>query len=326
LVLLLALVATPFATAFAAPAAAQTSSSQDWPSKPIRAITTTSAGGLSDIFLRALGEELRTRFGQPVIVENRPGGGMNIGTRACAEAPPDGYTICVLHTESLTYNLFLYANPGYDPDKQLQPVSNLFYMTQAVLVGTSVNAKSMNDLVAASKAKPGTLSYSTASPAMMLYMESLKKEKGADWVRVPFKGGGDAINGILSGTTPVSIVGIGNALGQIQAGQIVPIAIGNPVRSPLFPDVPTITEIGYPGVPSTDWYGLFVPAGTPRDIVDKLSAAVKAIEADKTFSDKNIIQRGLVPAANTPEQFADDIKKQREQAQQVVKEADLPMR
>ncbi len=310
-----------FFFALARPAAAQ-----EWPSRPIRAITTTSAGGLSDIFLRALGEELRARFGQPVIVENRPGGGMNIGTRACAEAAPDGYTMCVLHTESLTYNMFLYANPGYDPDKQLQPVSNLFFMTQAVLASSALNAKSVADLIAASKARPGTLSYSTASPAMMLYMESLKTEQGADWVRVPFKGGGDAINGILTGATPVSIVGIGNAIGQIQAGQIVPVAIGNTIRSPLFPDVPTIAEIGYKGVASTDWYGLFVPAGTPKEIVDKLSAAVNAVEQDKAFADKNIIQRGLVPAANTPEQFAEDIKKQRAQAQEVVKAADLPMR
>lgn len=306
---------------FATPAAAQ-----DWPSKPIRAITTTSPGGLSDVFMRALGEELRARLGQPVIVENRPGGGMNIGTRACAEATPDGYTVCILHTESLTYNMFLYQKPGYDPDKQLQPVSNLFFMSQAVLVSSALNAKTIDDLVAASKAKPGTLSYSTASPAMMLYMESLKQQKGADWVRVPFKGGGDAINGILNGTTPISIVGVGNALGQIRSGHIIPIAIGNPIRSPLLPDVPTITEAGYAGVPSSDWYGLFVPAGTPKAIVDKLSATVKAIEADKAFAEKNIIGRGLVPAANAPDAFAADILKQRAQAQQVIKAANLPMR
>ncbi len=296
---------------------------QDYPTRPIRTITTTSAGGLSDIFARAIGEELHKRWGQPLIVDNRPGGSQNVGVRACADAAPDGYTICILNADPIVYNKFLFKNLPFDPDKSVQPVTNLYHLIQTLVVNADLKVKTVDELVALSKARPGTLSYLTASPPLALYMEKLKAEKGADWVRVPFKGGGDAVNAIMNGSTPIGLIGVGNVTGQLQAGSMTALAMLNNIRSPQFPDVPTLEETGYHGAASQSWYGLFVPAGTPRPIIDKLAAVFGEIVNAPGFSQRNLISRGLVSAVNTPEQFAAAIKKERAVAAQVVKEAGL---
>jgi tripartite-type tricarboxylate transporter receptor subunit TctC len=296
---------------------------QDYPTRPIRALTTTSAGGISDIFMRALGDELLKRWGQPIVVENRPGGMQNLGARACAEAPPDGYTICILNAEPIAYNQFLLKNMPFDPEKGVQPVTNLYHLIQTLVVNSQLNVKTIDELIALSKAKPGTLNYVTAAVPLALYMETLKKEQGADWVRVPFKGGGEAVNAVLSGSTPIALIGEGNVIGQIRAGTMTPLVMLNNIRSPNFPDVPTLAETGYTGPPSRSWYGLFTPAGTPRPIVDKLANAVAAIVDDPTFRERHLSARSLVPAINTPEQFAAEIRKDRALAQEVVKAAGL---
>src|SRR5262245_51543966 len=153
------------ALALAPPAAAQ-----DYPTRPVRVIASSAAGGISDIFMRTVGEELNRRWGQPIVIENRAGGGMNIGGRACAEAPPDGYTICILSNEVVTYNQYLYRNPGFDAEKSIAPVANLFFLTQALVVNSALHVKSLAELAALSKAKPGTLSYSApaAAPALVV--------------------------------------------------------------------------------------------------------------------------------------------------------------
>ena len=137
--------------------------------------------------MRALGEELRQRLGQPLVVENRPGGMQNVGARACTEAPPDGYTICIINADPLVYNQFLLKNMPFDPETGLQPITNLFHLIQTLVVNSSLEVKTVDELVALSKQKAGTLSYLTAAPPLALYMEKLKEEKGADWVRVPFR-------------------------------------------------------------------------------------------------------------------------------------------
>ena len=276
--------------------------------------------------MRALGEELRLRLGQPVIVENRPGASQNIGTRACIEAAPDGYTICIINADPVVYNQFLFRNIGFDPEKGLQPVTNLFHLIQVLVVNSALKVKSIDELIALSKEKSAQLSYVTASVPLALYMEKLKEQKGADWVRVPFKGGGDAVNGILNGSTPIGLIGLGNVLPQIDAGQFTPLVMCNNIRSPQYPNVPTLRDTGYLGAPSDGWYGLFVPAGTPRPIVDRLAKEVAGIFTDRGFVERNLISRGLVPAANSPEEFAAEIRKDRAVAEQVVKDAKLELR
>jgi tripartite-type tricarboxylate transporter receptor subunit TctC len=246
-----------------------------------------------------------------------------VGARACTEAPPDGYTICILNAEPIAYNQFLLKSMPFDPEKGLQPVTNLYHLIQTLVVNAQLKVKTIDELIALSKAKPGTLNYLTASVPLALYMETVKKEKGADWVRVPFKGGGEAVNAVLSGSTPIALIGEGNVIGQIRAGTMTPLVMVNNIKSPNFPQVPTLAETGYSGPPSRSWYGLFTPAGTPRPIVDKLAKEVASIVADPAFRERHLSARSLVPAINTPEQFAADIKKDRAQAQEVVKASGL---
>jgi tripartite-type tricarboxylate transporter receptor subunit TctC len=295
---------------------------EDYPVRPIRVITNTSAGGLSDIFARVVGEEIRKAWGQPFIVDNRPGGSQNVGARACTEATPDGYTICILNADSMVYNQFLFKHIPFEPEKNV-PVTNLYHLIQTLVVNASLNVKTVDELIALSKAKPGTLSYLTASPPLALYMERLKTEKGADWVRVPFRGGGEAVNSIMNGSTPIGLIGIGNVTGQLQGGTMTALAMLNNIRSPQFPDVPTLEETGYHGPASRSWYGLFVPVGTPRPIIDKLAAEIGRVVNAPGFREKNLYGRGLVPAIDTPDQFAAEIKNERVVAQQVVKDAGL---
>ncbi|MGH6788855.1 MAG: Bug family tripartite tricarboxylate transporter substrate binding protein [Pseudolabrys sp.] len=295
----------------------------NWPNRPIRALTTTSPGGISDVFMRVLGEELRKRLGQTIVVENRPGGMQNVGARACTEAAPDGYTICIINADPVVYNPLLLKNIGFDPETGLQPVTNLFHLIQVLVINSNLKANTIDELVALSKAQPGTLSYLTAAPPLALYMETLKKEKGADWVRVPFKGGGEAVNAVLGGSTPIALIGEGNVIGQINAGKMRELVMVNNMHSPLFPKVPTLEETGYKGPPSHTWYGLFVPHGTPKPIVDRLAKEIAAVVSDPTFAKKNITDRSLVPDVNGPEAFAKQIEEDRAIARQVVKQAGL---
>ena len=291
---------------------------QDYPSRPIRAIATMSAGGLSDIFIRAVGQELQKRWGQPLIVENRPGGTHNIGARACQDAAPDGYTICIIYSDPLVFNPHLFKKLPFD-ESGLQPVTNLFHLLQTLAVSVETNARTMDDLVALSKAKPGTMSYTSGTHTVALYMDRLKAEKGADWVRVPFKGGADAVNAVLGGSTQIAILGEGNVIAQIKAGKMTPIVMVNNLRSENFPDVPTLADIGYKGPPSRDWFGLFVPAGTPRPLVERLSKEVGAIVNDPEFKARHLTARSLVSATGTPAEFAEQIKKDRADAEVVIK-------
>lgn len=302
----------------AAPARAE-----DYPSRTIRILTTSSAGGLSDIFTRVLADRLRARLNQTVVVENKPGAAGNIAIAACAAAKPDGYTFCVVEGDAIFYNRYLTKNLTYDPDHALTPVTGLFSIIQALVVNSDLKVKTVGELVALSKAKKGTLSYLTASLPLVVYMEHLKKTQDADWVRVPFRGGGEATNAVLSGSTPIALIGIGNVVGHIKAGKMTPLVLGNNIRSPQLPDVPTLADLGYKGPPSRSWYGLFAPAGTPRAIVDKINAEVRAIAGDKEFQEKNLFSRGLVPALNTPEAFAAEIEAGRATAHQIVKDAGM---
>ena len=295
----------------------------DWPDRPIRVLTTTSPGGISDVFMRALGEKLGARLGKPIVVENRPGGMQNIGARACQDSEPDGYTICIINADPMIYNQFLIRKMPFDPEKGLQPITKLFDLIHVMVVNSDLKVKNVDELIALSKARPGTLSYLTPGAPMVLYMETLKKERGADWVRVPFKGGGEAVNAILSGFTPIGLFGEGNVIGQIRAGTMTPLVMLNNIHSPNFPQVPTLKETGYDGPPSRGWYGLFAPAETPRPIVDRIAKEVAAIVADPDFAQKQLKDRSLVGSTNTPDEFAKEIVADRKVAEQVVKQAGM---
>jgi tripartite-type tricarboxylate transporter receptor subunit TctC len=291
---------------------------QDYPNRPIRVIVTTSPGGLSDVFVRALSDPLHKRLGQPVVVENRSGGFMIIGARGCAEAAPDGYTLCVMPGEPLTYNQFTQKSLPYDPVKSFEPVTNLFFITQALGVSTKLPVKNLDELAAYSKQKAGTLSYSAPSSSLILFMETWKKKTGADMVRVPFKGGGDTVTNMLSGVTPIGFLGLGNFMSYINAGQIRPILIDTDKRLPIIPDAATLAEIGFAREHTRAFFGMLAPAGTPRAIIDRIRKEIIEIANEPTFRKRHLTDRALEGVFNTPEEFREFLAADREKSRRIV--------
>ena len=184
----------------------------------MRIVIPLAAGGGGDVFARLLADELQRKYGQPFVVENRPGGGLNIGARACAEAPSDGYTLCVMSSEPVVYNQFLFRSLPFNPEKDFEPITNLFFNLEALVVNSQLKVKTIPELVALARAKPGTLSYGTFSFVLVQFMEKLKKTHGIDIVRVPFRSGNEVVNAIMSGTTPVALLGLSNMLSQVRSG------------------------------------------------------------------------------------------------------------
>jgi len=314
---LAALVLSLAGLALAAPALAQT-----YPSKPIKAITSVGPGGTSDIFIRLIGEELYKRWGQPVIVEMRPGGNMTISGRTCAESPNDGHTICILPGETLSYAKALYIKLPFDPES-LEPITNAFFNTQVLVVHSALGVKSLDELAALSKAKPRTLSFVAPGAAHSLFIEKWKEASGADLVRVPFRAGAEAVNGVMSGITPVAFFGIANWAQHIRAGTVVALAVEGPQRSPLFPDVPTLAELGYRGSMTYAYFGLVAPPATPKPIIRKLRDEIASIGEEPEFRRKRMIDAGIVPIFDTPEEFARFLKEDRAAAARVVQESGL---
>ena len=296
---------------------------EDYPTRTVRIIIPLGPGGGGDVFTRALADELQKALRQPVVVENRTGGALNIGTRACAEAPPDGYTICVLSSEPVIYNQFLFKSLPFDPDKDFAPISNLFFNTLALVANNSLKVRTIPDLVALAKARPGTLSYGTFSFPLAHFMEKLKKETGADIVRVPFRSGSEVVTAVLSGSTPVAILALSNMVPQLQSGHITGLVVMSRARSPLFPDVPTLAEArNGESYPST-WFGLFAPAGTPKPIIARLASEVARIVEEPDFRRRMFIDRAVEPADARLDDFARFIREERKVAERIVGESGL---
>lgn len=314
---------TRFVIAIAAliAAALLPAAAQDWPSRPVRIIIPLGPGGGGDVFTRKLADELQKALGQPFLVENRPGGGLNIGTRACAEAAPDGYTMCMLSSEPLTYNQFLYKSIPYNPDKDLQPIANLFFNVLGIEINSDTKVKSIADMIALAKAKPGTLSYGTFSFPLTHFMTKLNKQEGIDIVRVPFRGGGELVNAVLAGSTPIALLALSNMMPQLQSGRITLLAVNSPARTPLFPDVPTIEE-ARPGerYPPT-WFGIFTPSGVPRPIAEKMVAEMRRIVAQPDFRQRMYVERAVAPAHESLDEFHSFIRAERKIAERIVKDS-----
>jgi tripartite-type tricarboxylate transporter receptor subunit TctC len=298
---------------------------QDWPTRPVRIIIPLGAGGGGDVFTRLLAEEFHKAFGQPFVVENRPGGGLNIGTRACAEAAPDGYTICVLSGEPVVYNQFSFKSLPFNPEKDFDPIVNLFINSNALVVNAKLNVKTVPELIALAKARPGTLSYGTFSFVLVYFMEKLNQRHGLDIVRVPFRSGNEVVNAVVSGSTPIAFLGLSNMLPQIKAGLINGVALNGNARSPLFPDIPTLKEATGEDYPPP-WFGLFAPAGTPKPVIEKLNAKVVQLSGDPGWRQKNFIDRAVEPAAGPREDFVRFIAENRVVAARIARESGVQPR
>lgn len=296
---------------------------QNFPSRPIKAIASQGPGGLSDLFMRALGEQLGAALNTSIVVEDRAGAEGTIGAQACAGAAPDGYTICILPGETVTINPLIQPNTDFDPAKSLEPITRAYYLTQVFAVDASLGVKSFAQLAALAKSKPNALNYMAPSLSKVAFMQEFNKTNGVDIVRVPFKGGGDAVNSMLTGTTQIAMFGIGNLVSFIRAGQIVGLAIDGDTPSPLAPEIPTFKQVGYTKHIAPTFFGIFAPAGTPKPIVDKLYKAIAAIGAKPDFQKKFLLSRGLTPVFSPPEQFAKELVDDRAEGLAAVKESGL---
>jgi tripartite-type tricarboxylate transporter receptor subunit TctC len=302
----------------ALPAAAQ-----DYPAKPIRVIASQGAGGLSDVWMRAVADQLGPILGGTIVVEDRAGAAGTIGARACAEAPPDGYTFCIISTEALVTNPVINPVAGFDPMKSLAPVTKAFYLQQVFAVTAELNVKSFDELAALAKAKPKTLNYMSASLTKTAFVEEFKRKHVIDIVRVPFKGGGDAINSMMTNTTQIAIFGIGNLIQLIRAGKIGGLAVDGDKRSPLAPEIPTFKETGYSQHLAPTFFGVYAPAGTPRPYIDKFQAGVAKVAGTAEFQERHMNSRALTAVLNKPDEFAKQLEQERVEGLEDIKASGL---
>jgi tripartite-type tricarboxylate transporter receptor subunit TctC len=294
----------------------------DYPSRPIHAIASQGPGGLSDLFMRALGDQLGPMLNTSIVVEDHAGADGTVGAKACAAATPDGYTICIITDQALVINPFL-PDADFDPAKTLVPIARPYYLTQMFAVSTSLGVKTFPELAALIKSKPGTFNYMAASLSKVAFMQSFNEKNGTDVVRLPFKGGGDAVNAMLNGSTQIAIFGIGNLISYIQDGKIIGLAIDGDERSPLDPSIPTFKEAGYTQHISATFFGIMAPAGTPLPIIEKLNKAIVAVESKPDFQKRFLISRGLSPNLESAEQFAKELVADRVEGLSVVKASGL---
>lgn len=282
---------------------------QAYPAKPVRVIVPFPPGQAADIFARMVSERLSQVWGQSVFVENRAGGGGIPGIMAGKQAAPDGYTLLVGTSGTLGVNPNIYAKIPYDPVADFLPASNIFIVPLVVVAHPGFKPASIRELVAEAKAKPGTVNYASAGPGTAQHMtgELFKAAAGVDLVHVPYKGSGPAMTDLLGGQIPLMVDSLSSALPHIRSGKIRAIAVTTAQRAPQLPEVPTVAESDYPGFAGVGWSGFVLPAGTPRAIVDKVSADTQAVLREPQMRER-IIERGGVPDPMTPQAFADFIK------------------
>jgi tripartite-type tricarboxylate transporter receptor subunit TctC len=315
-VLLALFTCMPLAILFQPPAAAQI-----YPTRIVKIIENVGPGGTFDIFLRALANELQKRLGRPFIIEPRPGGNFMIAGRACAESPPDGYTLCALSGETLVYADFLYKTVGYDAKRDLVPVTNLFFNTQVLVAHESLGIRSLKELPAVAKSKP--LAFVAPAVAQRLFIQRFNTQHGIDIINIPFRGGGEALTGLLNGTTQIAFFGGANFAPLISEGKLVGLAVDGPSRSPLFPHVPTLIELGYTEQLNRNYFGIVAPRATPRALVAQINRAIVEILETPEFRKTHLIDRALEPIGDSKDEFARFLEEDREAFGKITREANI---
>jgi len=275
-----------------------------YPSKPIRLIVPFTPGGSTDILARSIGQELTKAWGQSVIVDNVPGAGGSIGADKAAKAPADGYTLLMGHIGTLAVNPSLYPKLPYIPVKDFAPVAWVARVPNILVVHTAVPAKSVQDLIAYAKSKPGQLSYGSGGngSAANLATEYFKMQTGTSIVHIPYRGTAPAVTDLIGGQIQLLFTGAPAVLGHIKSGQLHALAVSSPKRLDAMPELPTVAESGYKNFEADQWYGVVAPAGTPKDIVQKLNLQINAALNTPELK-KRLIAEGAIAAPDTPEAF-----------------------
>ena len=295
----------------------------NFPTKPIRLIVPYAAGGGTDLVMRAIAPGMSEALGQPIVVENRPGAGTITATEAAVRADPDGHFLLAVGAP-IYLNTALGIKTPYDPLKDLAPVSLLVNNPGLLLVGPSVSARNVKELVALSKSQKGGLSYASAGPGSIAHLagELLKARIGIDMLHIPYKGSAPALADLMGGQLPVAIDAMIPSGAQAKAGKVRALAILSTERSPLLPDVPTIAEAGFPGLEASATFGLMLPGKTPPAVIAKVHAAMRrAISHPATR--KQLDEMGYQVVANTPEQFATFLREQIATWTKIVKDNNI---
>ncbi|HET9715603.1 MAG TPA: tripartite tricarboxylate transporter substrate binding protein [Pseudolabrys sp.] len=296
----------------------------DYPTRPVTLIVPFPPGGGVDTLARVVAQKLTEVLHQQVVVDNRAGGGGTIGTRAVAQARPDGYTLLLGHTGTISINPSLYVQAGLDPRKDFEPIGLIGSMPVVLLANPSFPAKTVADIIAMARKQPGKLNLGTSAVGTGGYMcaELFKAEAGVDVALIPYKGTAPVINDLLGGHVPVAFGVLPPALGNIHAGKLRAVAVASLKRSSLLPDTPTFDESGLPGFEGVLHYGLLAPAGTPKEIVDKLSVELRQLVETEDVK-KRIHAEGGDPLTSTPAEYAADIDREEKKWGGLVKRLGL---
>ena len=284
---------------------------QPWPAKPVRMVVAYPPGGGIDILARQLADKLATRWGQPVIVENKPGANTIVAADAVAKSSPDGHTVLMTSDATFSINPHLYARLPYDAQHDFVPVTLLVLLQQLLVANPSLPANNLAELIALAKERPGSINYASYGSGSQPHLsgEMLKYKAGIDLVHVPYKGISLAVPAVMAGEVQLTFSGIATSMALLKSGRIKPIAIGGPRRSPLLPEVPTFSELGYPEVETHAWFGLFLPASPAREAVTRLYQDTRNILDEPEFRQKQLIDKGYEVVGGSPAEFSSYLKK-----------------
>ena len=293
---------------------------QAWPSKPVTIIVPFPAGGSTDVVGRLLSKELNKMWGQAVVVENKVGAGGNIGASAAAKAAPDGHTLLLASGSIMTVNPHIYARLPFDPKKDFLPITNVSAGPMLVVVPPNSKVTDLKGLLAEAAANPGKLNFGSAGTGSQVHMATEKLVHAANIVaqHVPYKGEGPAYTDLSAGLTSFMVGKIAAAAPLVNDGRLKALAVTSRERSRLLPNVPTVIEAGLPAAENYGWFGLLAPAGTPKDVIDKVQRDVNKVLADADIKNR-LAGFGMVPVGNTPEEFGRAIEQETQQWAAVVK-------
>ena len=296
---------------------------QTYPSRPIRLIVPIAVGSVTDVIIRAAVPELAKGL-TTIVVENKGGASGIPGAQSCAQAQPDGYTLCLVYHSTMSINPLIFDHLPYDPDKDFVPVTNLYLLVEGLFVNTSLGVNSIAELKKAVQAKPNAYNYGTLGPGSYpdLFLRWVNREWKADIVGIPYRGGGPIAQELVAGQLQIAKMGVGNFLGLLATGKIKPLAVTSTKRSPLLPDVPTFAETGLP-YPGFGWWGLAAPKGTPAPIIAKLNAEFVRVFTDPKFT-AFLEKQAVVPAAGPQADFIAFLKQDRHDAEMLIKIANTP--
>ena len=296
---------------------------QDYPTRPITLIVPYSAGGGNDVLARIVAEKMSKSLGQQIVIENKGGAGGSIATRQVAKATPDGYTLGASGTGTHAIDPTLYPNVGYDPRKDFAPIGLIATSALVVLVNNDVPAKSIQELIALARKEPGRLTYASPGVGSGIHLgaELFATMAGIKLTHVPYKGSSPALTDLIGGHVAIYFSSLPPALGLIKEGKVRALAVTGPKRSALLPDLPTVAEAApLPGYEAVLHYGIVAPAGTPRPVVEKLNAAMRAALAEPDVRDR-IVADGAEPLPGSPEDYAADIDREEKKWSEVVRRA-----